>query len=66
MEQAEAEDEIPIGEHETLLRFTTVVTVKDPEELYPDGLKVRFGFRNEYYAKLFSKRCAERFGVAPF
>ena len=66
MEQAEVEEEVLIGEYETLLRTTTVVTVNDPENVYPEGLDVRFGFRNEYYARVFSKKCSEKYGLPPF
>jgi hypothetical protein len=66
MEQAEAEEEAPIGLNEILLRPTTVVVVKDPEGVLPEGFNVRFGFRNEYYGRLFSRKCSDKFGLFPF
>jgi len=66
MEQAEMEEGVLVDEFSTLLRPTTVVVVKDPEDVYPEGFKVRFGFRNDYYARLFAKKCSDRLGVPPF
>jgi hypothetical protein len=40
--------------------------VADPEGIFPDGLPIRLGFRNEYHAKLFAKKVATRFDVGPF
>lgn len=65
-EQAEIEEEALIDPHATLLRPTAVVTVSDPEEIFPGGLDVRFAFRNEYHARLFEKKVAARFDVGPF
>lgn len=65
MEQAEAEEDVLIGDHETLLRPTAVVTVKDPEAVYAAGFNVRFAFRNEYYAKLFTKKLTDLLGPHP-
>jgi hypothetical protein len=65
-EQVGVEDGVAIDPDATLLRPTTIVTVSDPEGVYPGGLDVRFGFRNEYYAKVFAKKVASRFTVGPF
>ena len=46
-------------------RSTAVVTVEDPEGVYPEGFNVRFGFRNEYYARSFSKKCSDKSGAPP-
>lgn len=65
-EQAEIEEDVVIDPDATLLRPTAVVTVSDPEGIFQEGLDVRFGFRNEYHAKLFEKKVATRFDVGPF
>jgi hypothetical protein len=65
-EQAEFEEDVLIDPDATLLRPTAVVTVADPEGIFPDGLPIRLGFRNEYHAKLFAKKVATRFDVGPF
>jgi hypothetical protein len=64
-EQAEIEEDVSIDPHATLLRPTAIVTVSDPEKIMPLGLEIRFGFRNEYHAKLFEKKVATRFDVGP-
>ena len=66
MEQAEYEEDIVIGPHEWLTRFTVVLDVNDPEGVEPGGLQVRVGFRDEYFSKVFVKRCREAYSLAPF
>lgn len=66
MEQAEMEEGIQIGDHETLIRSIAVVVVKDPENVYPEGLSVRFGFRSDYFAQVFTNRCSKQFRIPPF
>ncbi len=58
MEQAEVEEGVIIGEFESLIRYTAVVTVRDPERVSPEGLRVRFRFRDAYHARVFEKRCS--------
>jgi len=65
-EQAQIEEDVLIDPDATLLRPTVVVTVSDSEAIFPEGLDVRFGFRNEYHAKLFEKKVAARFDVGLF
>lgn len=65
-EQAQIEENVLIDPDATLLRPTAIVTVSDPENVFPGGLDVRFGFRNEYHARLFEKKVATRFDVGPF
>ena len=65
-EQAQIEEDVSIDPDATLLRPIAVVTVADPEEILPGGLTIRFGFRNEYHARLFEKKVATRFDVGPF
>jgi len=65
-EQAQIEEDVLIDPDATLLRSTAIVTVSDPENVLPGGLDVRFGFRNEYHAKLFEKKVATRFDVGSF
>ncbi len=65
-EQAEIEENVLIDPDATLLRPTAVLTISDPEGIFPGGLDVRFAFRNEYHARLFEKKVASRFDVGPF
>jgi hypothetical protein len=66
MERAEYEEGVTIGPHEWLTRYTVILHVKDPEGVMPGGLQVRLAFRNEYFSKVFEKRCLEAFNVTPF
>jgi hypothetical protein len=66
MEQAEIEEDELIGDHEWLIRHTVVLVVTDPADVMPGGLRIRLGFRNEYYARLCAKRCIEMLGSCPF
>lgn len=65
-EQALNEEGVHIDPDATLLRPAAEVTMSDPEDIFPGGLKVRFGFRNEYHARLFEKKIADRYDVGPF
>lgn len=66
MEQAEYEENVILGPHETLTRHIVIVDVNDPEGVQEAGLPVRIAFRNEYFAKVFEKRCREAYNLAPF
>ena len=46
----------PPGPPATPIGHKAIVWVKDPEGILPQGMKIRFAFRNEYYSKLFIKR----------
>jgi hypothetical protein len=66
MERAEYEEGVNIGPDEWLIRHTAILDVKDPEGVVSGGLAVRLAFRNEYFCKVFEKRCREAFGLPPF
>ena len=66
MERAEYEEGVSIGPDEWLTRHTAILDVKDPEGVVRGGLEVRIAFRNEYFCKVFEKRCREAFNLPPF
>ena len=65
-EQAEAEEQILIDPFATFIRPTVVIMVKDPEQIYPDGFKIRLAVRNEYFGKVLEKRCSGLYNLLPF
>jgi hypothetical protein len=60
------EEDIAIEPEECLLRYAAIITFDDPEKVQPFGLKVRLAFRDQYFSKVFAKRCEEKYHVAPF
>ena len=66
LEAAEAEEDTLIGDNEWLVRHTAIVVMRDPEGVLRDGIRVRLGFRDAYYAQVFEKRCRQGFQLPPF
>lgn len=66
MEQAEYEAGVFIGPDQWLTRYTAILDVKDLEGIKPGGLEIRIAFRDEYFSKVFEKRCREGFNLPPF
>lgn len=66
MEQAEYEEGVVIESDERVVRHTTILDVEDPEHVESGGWHVRLAFRNEYFCKVFEKRCREAFDLPPF
>lgn len=66
MSEAEASWDVAIGPDEWLVASTVVVVVKDPERIFQEGFRVRLGFRNDWYAKVFEKRLVESHRMPPF
>ena len=66
MEQAEFEEDVLIEPDEYLIRHVVVLHVKDPEGIGTGDWQVRIGFRNDYYARVFEKRCTEAYELPPF
>ncbi|WP_437568383.1 phosphorylase family protein [Sorangium sp. So ce542] len=59
MERAEYEENAPINPGEWLIRHAAFLGVTDAEDVLPNGFQVCISFHNEYFAKLFVKRCHE-------